>query len=343
MAERCIYIDESPGETRGVVTLGDRAERLLIERPDQIYPGLGARHAARVLKIDRGTGLALLALDGAGQAALRLKADRAPPTEGQALDVEIAIEAQGDKDAVARIVAPGEPGPGRPQSLQDRLARFAPGAPVVRGAAARAVADEAEDEALAIEHPLPQGGSLAVEVTRALTAVDVDLGAGGGRDPKRAARQANLQAIAALGRLLRLKALGGLVVMDLVGRGHDGQALAQAVQAAFAPDQPGVVVGPVTRFGTLELAIPRRYRPVRDILCDAEGRLSSGTLALRLMRAIEGQGRADPGGRLVARCAPDVFEAASAYAPILAGVIGARFEIIPDPGRRRDSLEVGSR
>ena len=47
------------------------------------------------------------------------------------------------------------------------------------------MADAAEDEVLAIEHPLPGGGSLAVEQTRALTAVDIDLGQGGGQDAKR--------------------------------------------------------------------------------------------------------------------------------------------------------------
>ena len=146
---------------------------------------------------------------------------------------------------------------------------------------------------VSIIHALPGGGSIAIEPTRALVSVDVDLGSGGGRDAKRAARQANLAALAELGRLLRLKALGGLVVIDLVGRGHDGQALARAAQTAFGPDQPGVVIGPVTRFGTLELALPRRYRPVREILCGPDGRLTDRSLALRLVRAIEREAAAE--------------------------------------------------
>ncbi len=342
MAERHIYIDEAPGETRGVVTLDGRPERLLVVRQGQDFPRLGARYSARVRKLDRGSGLALLDIGGGGEAALRLKADRAPPTEGQALDVEIAIEPQGDKLAVARALAAGEP-PAPAISLEARLGAFAPGAAAIGGAHARAMADEAEDEALAVEHALPGGGSLAVEATRALTAVDVDLGSGGGRDPKRAARQANLSAIVVLARLLRLKGQGGLVVIDLVGRGHDGQALTHAAQAAFAPDQPGVVLGPITKFGTLELALPRRWRPVRDILCDAHGRPTAATLALRLMRRIEDQGRADPGGRLSARCAPEITQAVQPLIPILAGIIGARFEVVPDPSLVRDRFEISSR
>jgi Ribonuclease G/E len=205
------------------------------------------------------------------------------------------------------------------------------------------MADEAEDEALGVEHPLPGGGSLAIEITRALTAVDVDLGAGGGQDAKRAARQANMNAIAILARLLRLKALGGLVVIDLVGRGHDGPALARAAQTAFGPDQPGVIIGPITKFGTLELALPRRYQPVRDALCGSDGRLSAASLALRAMRSAETQAKADPGGRLTLRCAPEVAESAKLLLPALIGIIGARLEVVPEPALARDAWEIATR
>lgn len=342
MADRRIYIDKAPGETRGVVALDGRPERLLIEREGETWPRLGLRRRARVALVDRALGLAVLDLGEELEASLRLKADRAPPVQGQSLDVEIAIEPQGGKPAVARI-APAEasiatsPAP----ALEQRLAALAPGAPVILGLEARAMADEAEEEALAVEHGLGGGVSLAIEPTRALTAVDIDLAAAGG-DGKRAARQANLKALTALGRLLRLKALGGLVVVDLVGRGHDGPALAHAAHAAFAVDQPGVVIGPVTKFGTLELALPRRYRPVRDILCDGSGGQSALTLALRLVRAIERQARAAPGARFVARCAPEVAAAAAGPAETLKGIVGARFDVVPDPALRQDQWDIAS-
>ena len=344
MAERHIYIDEAPGETRGVVTLGGRPERLLIERPGETWLRLGFRRRARVTLIDRTLGLAVLDLGDGQEASLRLKADRPPPTQGQALDIEIVIEPQGGKPAVARVLAAETdhgPLPHSP-SLEQRLAALAPGAHATGGREARAVADQAEDEALAIEHALAGGASLAIEPTRALTAVDIDLGSGGGRDGKRAARQANMTALSELGRLLRLKGLGGLVVVDLVGRGHDGQALTRAAQTAFSADQPGVAIGPITKFGTLELALPRRIRPVREILCDGEGRPSVQTLALRLTRAIERQARAAPGDRLAVRCAPDIAIAAKGPAGILEGIIGARFEVVPDPTLGRDQWDIGA-
>ncbi len=338
MADRRIYIDRSYGEARGVVAVGGRAERLLVDREGDSYPRLGTRSRARVALVDRSLGLAMLDLGEGREASLRLKADRPPPVQGQSLDIEIAIEPQGGKPALARVLP--ETGPAAEVSLEARLAALAPGAPVIEGARARSFIDAAEDEALAVEHALPGAGSLAIEPTRALVAVDIDLGSGGGRDAKRAARQANLTALAELGRLLRLKALGGLVVVDLVGRGHDGPALARAAQAAFAADQPGVVVGPVTRFGTLELALPRRYRPVREILCGPDGQPTDQTLALRLVRAIERQALADPGARLKALCAPAIAVAAAAPAAVLAGIIGARFEVVADPGKSPDQWDI---
>ena len=346
MADRRIYIDKAPGETRAVVTLDGRPDRLLIERDGETWPRLGLRQRARVALVDRALGLAVLDLGEGREASLRLKADRAPPLQGQSLDIEIAIEPQGGKPAVARALPAEAAVEGPPHSLsltlslEQRLALLAPGGPVIVGMEARTVADEAEDEALAVEHALG-GVSLAIEPTRALTAVDVDLGSAGG-DGKRAARQANLTALAALGRLLRLKALGGLVVVDLVGRGHDGPALARAAQGAFAADQPGVVIGPITKFGTLELALPRRYRPVREILCDGAGRPTARTLALRLVRAVERQARAAPGDRLRVRCAPEIAAAAAGPAVTLSGIIGARFEVVPDPALRPDQWDIAS-
>ena len=341
MADRRIYIDRAPGETRGVIAVDGRPERLLIEREGETWPRLGLRRRGRVTLVDRALGLAVLDLGEGQEASLRLKADRPPPVQGQSLDIEIAIEPQGGKPAVARVLASEAGVESLSPSLEQRLATLAPGAPIIIGAEARAIADEAEEEALAVEHALGGGVSLAIEPTRALTAVDIDLGTGGG-DGKRAARHANLSALTALGRLLRLKGLGGLVVVDLVGRGHDGPALAHAIQAAFAVDQPGVVIGPVTKFGTLELALPRRYRPVREILCDSSGQPSARTLALRLVRSIERQAHAAPGARIVARCAPDVAAMAAGPAQTLKAIVGARFEVVPDPALARDQWDIAA-
>ena len=189
-------------------------------------------------------------------------------------------------------------------------------------------------------HALPGGGVLAVEPTRPLTAIDIDLGATKGQDAKRVTRQANLAALGMAARLLRLKGLGGIVVIDLVGRGHDGAALLAAARTAFAPDNPGVAIGPVGRFGTMELSLPRRTQPLLERLCREDGALTDRTLAQTLIRRIQVEAAAQPGARLLARCAPGVAAAAAPLGVRLAERIGARLSIVADAARPRDSLDL---
>ena len=139
-----------------------------------------------------------------------------------------------------------------------------------------------------------------------------------------------------------LKSLGGLVVIDLVGRGHDGAALLAAARTAFAPDNPGVAIGPVGRFGTMELSIPRRDQPLSEILCEPGGAASARTLALRFMRRLETEAMTQPGARLSASCAPEPAAAMQDLAPLLADRIGARFTISERPGWPRERLDVAA-
>ena len=201
--------------------------------------------------------------------------------------------------------------------------------------------EAAEADILETVFALPGGGDAAIETTRALTSVDVDLGGREG-DAKRAARQANMAALGVSARVLRLKGLGGLVVFDLVGRGHDGQALTVAARNAFAPDNPGVAIGAISKFGALEMALPRRSRPVMERLVDARGAWTPAYAARRLARALEREGRADPGGRLAARCAPAVLEAFAELDAGLAERLGRRFTVVAEPGWSNDRIEVSA-
>jgi hypothetical protein len=63
-------------------------------------------------------------------------------------------------------------------------------------------------------------------------------------------------------------------------------------------------------------------------------------LALRLCRAIEREAKADPGGRLLARCSSEVAAASQDYTPGLAAALGARFEIDADHTLAREDFQV---
>jgi Ribonuclease G/E len=346
MSQRRIFLDRGVGETRGVVTLDGRPERLILRRDEEeLRLALGARLVARVASVEPAIATAFLDLGDGLEAILPFKPD-ARPVRGAALEIEIRGEPRHGKLAVAREIGEGQGAPRLlqpPPSVGEILRNIVRDADLVEGREARAMADEAEAEALEIVHRLSGGGDIAIESTRALTSIDVDLGDRKAQDSKRAARQANLAAIAEGARLLRLKGLGGLVILDLVGRGHDGAALLAAARVAFGPDNPGVAIGPVGRFGTMELSIPRRTRPLFDQLQQAGGALTDRTLAQRLIRRLEAEGEAQPGARITASCAPAIAKAAEPFVRVLADRFGARFSVTADPARPRDRFEVSAR
>lgn len=340
MSVRRLYLDRGPGEARGVVTLDGQPERLWIERDrEAARPRLGERHRARVEELSPGLGLARLALAGGLEAALPLSKS-AQPHRGAMVEIEITAEPRGGKAAIAGLLGSAAGSVERLQAspgLEARLLAAAQGAGIQGGEEAREAADEAEDAALAAMHALAAGLTLHVEPTRALTAVDIDW-SGPTRPSAAAAMRANQAALMEAGRLLRLKAIGGAVVIDLVGFPRDRDQIAAAARAAFAPDEPGVAVLPVNRFGLLHLVKPHRERPLAEALCGDDGRLSARSVAQRLARGLERQGRADPGARLLARCAPAV---AAELRPLLQ-VLGPRFQAQEAPGWDRLKTDISS-
>lgn len=350
-SERRAYLYKGVGETVGVVTLDGRPERLFVAWPsDDPLDAEGVRGVARVKKIEQAFASAFVALPGGQDVILPLKPDMPRLVEGGLVEIEIKTASRAGKAAVARFLAEGQGEPrvleGAP-SIEERLRHHVKAGSPTTGDKALAAVEAAEADALATLFALPGGGDIAVEATRALTAVDVDLGAREATDSKRAARQANMAALNVAARVLRLKGLGGIIVFDLVGRGHDGQALTTAARNAFASDNPGVGIGAISKFGTLEMIVPRRAPPILDRLLVQDGaanpRPNPRYVARRLARALEREGRADPGGRLVARCAPAVAEAFAAE--LDAGVaerLGRRFIVENQSGWPDDRIEVSA-
>ncbi|MFN3858051.1 MAG: ribonuclease E/G [Caulobacter sp.] len=347
MSRREAFLDRAVGETRGVVLLDGQPERLIVAR-DTDAPALvaGARSVARVESVEAAIATAFLTLEGGAEAILPLRPDAPRPVRGGAVEIEIRAEARRGKLATAWLLGEAQGAPRLLEPAPDveaELARLIKDGRIATGRAARVAADLAEAQALQTVHPLKGGGSIAIEQTRALTAIDVDTGARPGQDSKRVSRQANLEALSSAARLLRLKGIGGLIVFDLAGRGHDGTAMLNAARAAFNPDNPGVSLGPISRFGTLELTVPRRRAPVIERFLDQDGALLPEAAALRLARRLEDEGRADPGGRLTALCSPAAAAAFAALAPALTERLGARFEVQAREGWPDDRLEVSAR
>ncbi len=340
MSRRALFIDTLPGERRGVVALGGQPERLLIERDGEAdRPRLGETWRGRIGAAASGFRGVFVDL-GCGPAALLANKAGGQPTEGATIEVEVTAEARADKGPLVRRLGAGQGAPGRitaQASLEARLQAFAPEATIQTGLGAREAADLAEEAALATVHDLADGLSLAIERTRGLTAVDVDMARA--QAGKHGVLSANLSAIREAARLLRLKGLGGLVVIDLAGKASEHPEILAAAKAAFEPDEPGVVLAGVSRLGVLELARPWRETPVAERLLDANGFPTVRSLAQRLMRELDRAGRADPGAQLVGVCAPEVAEAADS----LVVALGPRFGVRAEVGRAAGSTDIQRR
>lgn len=346
-SERRAYLYKGVGETVGVVTLDGRPERLFVSWPsDDPLDAEGVRGVARIKSVEKTFASAFVALPGGQDLLLPVRPDMPKLVEGGLVEIEIKTASRQDKAAVARFVAEGQ---GEPRvidaapTVEALLRHHVKAGSPTTGEKALAAVEEAEADALAIVFALPGGGDIAVETTRALTTVDVDLGAREATDSKRASRQANMAALSVASRVLRLKGLGGIIIFDLVGRGHDGQALTTAARNLFAPDNPGVGIGAISKFGTLEMIVPRRAPPILDRLLTRNGEANPRYVARQLARALEREGRADPGGRLTAACAPAVAEAFAAE--LDAGVaerLGRRFVIESRSDFVIDRIEVSA-
>ncbi|HZW16442.1 MAG TPA: RNA-binding protein [Brevundimonas sp.] len=332
MSELEVFLDDTPGEVRGMVVRNGRFERLLLQREsDPPQHRLGGRAVGRVVAVDAGLKGAFVDLGAPepfGFLPLR-KSDRV--AMGQKVEVEVSAEPREQKVPTLRLIGPGE---GEPRLLRagptvaETLARLAPGVEVVTGAAAMRASLEAEEEALAPGALFPHlGVRVAVERTRALVAVDIDHAAEPGRDGRRDKSRANRDGLMQAARLIRLKGWGGLVAVDLVGTGHDGAAMSAAAKAAFG-DDPAIVYGPVNRFGVLMLSLPWRTTPLEERLNGPDGRPTVETRAIdavrRLALALAGDTAAP---YLTLRCPTAV----AAFAEPLAARLGPRARVKADP------------
>jgi ribonuclease E/ribonuclease G len=137
------------------------------------------------------------------------------------------------------------------------------------GAFAATGVDAALAEAMAREIPLPGGGRLIVEETAACVAIDVD---GGGRP----ALEVDLEAAAVIGRLVRLRNLGGTLVVDFVdltGKAQR-QRLEDALKRAFRGDPLPVQIYPMSPLGIVQISRAKRGgQPLRALgrLCPTCG------------------------------------------------------------------------
>lgn len=332
----------SPGEIRVAVSGGGGLIDYAIWRPGA-PSGVGDEHRGRVVARLPALAGAFVALEG-GVSGFLPDSEGGRVPEGSVLAVRVTRAAQGGKGP--RLSARGVEmacGAGPPALLRrgpgalERLAALHPKDDILlddAGLAAllrpalgerlqlvRAAFDEATlaaVEALAEpEAALPGGARMSVHPTPALVAIDLDLAAGAaGRRGKGAAHDAaNRAALPELARQIRLRNLGGGIVVDFAGlsaRRRAGLAPALAEALAGDPLQPRLLG--FTALGFAEILRPRVHPPLHEVLA---GPHAAGLAALRQAAAEQA---AMPQRALALRAAPAVVTALHADPAALAGL-----------------------
>jgi ribonuclease E len=144
---------------------------------------------------------------------------------------------------------------------------------------------------------LTSGGSLVIDHTEALVTIDVNSArATRGSDIEETALQTNLEAVDEIARQLRIRDLGGLVVLDLIDMTspHNNRLVENRLQEAVKLDRARIQSGRISRFGILELSRQRLRSSISDANytvcphCEGTGHLRNVTSsALSLLRIVE--------------------------------------------------------
>ncbi|MDO8953542.1 MAG: Rne/Rng family ribonuclease [Gammaproteobacteria bacterium] len=116
------------------------------------------------------------------------------------------------------------------------------------------------------EITLPLGGSIVIDYTEALTSIDINSArATKGGDIEETALQTNLEAAVEIARQLKLRDLGGLIVIDFIdmSSARNQRDVENKLTEAVKQDRARIQIGKISRFGLLEMS-RQRIRPSLD-------------------------------------------------------------------------------
>ena len=163
---------------------------------------------------------------------------------------------------------------------------------------------------------LPSGGSIAIDQTEALTAIDINSArATKGGDIEETAFNTNCEAAVEIARQLRIRDAGGLVVIDFIDMDspRHQREVEDKLKDALKHDRARIQVGRISRFGLLEMS-RQRLRPslgeasqVVCPRCDGHGHIRGiESLALSALRLLEEHAMKDNTGQVLVQAPPAI-------------------------------------
>jgi Ribonuclease G/E len=338
VADALILAEASPGEVRTALLLGGRLMEAWVERPARPdgVGDLHRGRVVAISATMSGAFVALPGNETGFLPESAASAPRQPikqaVQEGQILGLRVTRAAQAGKgprlsavltDAEAALMATAPPGAPRlvergPCAAERLAARYPKAVLRVTGAGLVArlraalgdrvqaqhgavLNEEIEGEFAALAEsavPLPGGGVLHIQTTRALTALDVDSGGAGD-----GLARFNETALPEIARQIRLRNLSGAILLDVAGlSAKRRQVLLEPLRAALAPDRLVRLVG-LTGLGLVEMVRNRTHPPLAEILHTP---LAEGLAALRQAAR---DAAARPAQRLMLEARPEVIAA----------------------------------
>ncbi len=166
---------------------------------------------------------------------------------------------------------------------------------------------------------LPCGGYIVIDQTEALVAIDVNTGRNKGKDVDKLLLETNLEAAVEVARQLRLRNMGGLIVVDFIDMKHrrDQQAVYKTMMENVKRDKAKTQVLPISQFGLMEMTRQRLHESLGSALyeacpaCKGHGQVKTPlTMSVDIQRrlsAILQRGRPDQKD-LVVVVHPDVMQ-----------------------------------
>ncbi len=147
------------------------------------------------------------------------------------------------------------------------------------------------------EVKLPSGGSIVIDITEAMVSIDINSSrATKGAGIEETAYQTNLEAADEIGRQLRLRDVGGLIVIDFIDMqsNKNQRDVESRIRKALEIDRARVQVGRISRFGLLEMSRQRLKPSLEEMTfkvcprCSGQGTIrGTRSIALSILRLME--------------------------------------------------------
>ncbi|MBD1389681.1 ribonuclease E [Neiella sp. HB171785] len=161
------------------------------------------------------------------------------------------------------------------------------------------------------EVSLPSGGSIVIDPTEALTSIDINSArATKGTDIEETAFQTNLEAADEIARQLRLRDVGGLIVIDFIDMtpARHQREVENRLREAVRADRARVQIGRISRFGLMEMSRQRLRASLGEQThhvcprCSGSGHIRGDeSLALSVLRLIEEEALKDNSSQIQAQ------------------------------------------